>query len=308
MSCFGSFTTLTAPTKAGGEALMRIRSIKPEFWRSADTADLNFFTRLLFIGLWNYVDDNGVGEDNLNLIRSDLFPRDPIESVEELIQRGLTELSLRAQIVRYRDRKNGRRYLKVENWHHQKINRPTKSTKPLPSSENVEITNDSVIDHGGLTEDSLQDLGNEGSRDQGSEVPPTPAGIEPPLPSWTGRKTGAEKARNRFASIPTAPSALAREITNAYADAIGTPLDHQSFQDITAVVDDCLQAGQQPTVIAAGMKLWGDSDSWAPSQIRRFITKAAAQSASPTTGEDKVSGWHATAFINPDDQQRAINS
>lgn len=285
---------------------MRIRSIKPEFWRSADTADLNIFTRLLFVGLWNYVDDNGVGEDNLNLIRSDLFPRDPIESVESLIQCGLSELSLKAQIVRYRDVKNGRRYFKVENWHHQKINRPTKSLKPLPTSADVEIIADSVNDHGGLTEDSLQDLGNKGSRDQGSEGPPYPRDIEPPLPARPGRKTGAEKARDRFAAIPSQSSALAIEITQQYADIININLDVKTRLEIQGIVDSCLQAGQQPAHIAAGMKAWGDSDSWSPTQIPKFITKAAAQSAAQTTGEDKADGWLATAYTNPE-TQKAIN-
>ena len=40
---------------------MRIRTIKPEFWRSDDITALGWATRLLFIGLWSYVDDNGVG-------------------------------------------------------------------------------------------------------------------------------------------------------------------------------------------------------------------------------------------------------
>lgn len=151
---------------------MRIRSIKPEFWRSPDTAHLDMFTRLLFIGLWNYVDDNGVGDDDVDLIRSDLFPRDT--NVEELslrIHGGLTELSVRAQVTRYRHRETGRRYLHVTNWHHQKINRPSRSNKPLPTSENVEFTEGSLSTHGGLTEGSLQDLGNKGAREQGNEGP-----------------------------------------------------------------------------------------------------------------------------------------
>lgn len=42
---------------------MRIRNIKPEFWRSQDITALDKSARLTFIGLWNYVDDNGVGLD-----------------------------------------------------------------------------------------------------------------------------------------------------------------------------------------------------------------------------------------------------
>ena len=44
---------------------MRIRSIKPEFWTSDDVAQHDWNTRLLFIGLWSYVDDNGVTRPGL---------------------------------------------------------------------------------------------------------------------------------------------------------------------------------------------------------------------------------------------------
>lgn len=288
---------------------MRIRSTKPEFWRSADTAELDYFTRLLFIGLWNYVDDNGVGEDNLNLIRSDLFPREPIDAIEKLITGGLTELSLKAQIVRYMDRRNGRRYFKVVNWHHQKINRPTASKKPLPTSDDVILITDSVSDHGGLTEDSLQDQGNEGTWDRVNEGTPYPQPLEPDTSeTWTPKRMGADKARAQFANLPSAPSQLAREITQQFSEAINTPLEAKNFRDIATEIDKCLQAGQAPHVIAFGLRKWGDSDSFAPSQIPRFVTKAAAQAAANTTGEDKVNGWHATGHINPDDYQRAINS
>ena len=55
---------------------MRIRSIKPEFWRSDDIDCLDWPTRLLFIGLWSYVDDNGVGRDRESDIAADLFSGD----------------------------------------------------------------------------------------------------------------------------------------------------------------------------------------------------------------------------------------
>ena len=58
---------------------MRIRSIKPEFWRSRDIANLNWDARLVFIGLWSYVDDNGVGKDIDYDIIGDLFAADLIK-------------------------------------------------------------------------------------------------------------------------------------------------------------------------------------------------------------------------------------
>ena len=53
---------------------MRIRSIRPEFWTSEDITSLSWEQRLIYIGLWSYVDDNGVGRDNPKLIAADLFP------------------------------------------------------------------------------------------------------------------------------------------------------------------------------------------------------------------------------------------
>ena len=58
---------------------MRIRTIKPEFWTSDDVAALDLDTRLLFIGLWSYVDDHGRGRDEEHLIIAALFPRDMYE-------------------------------------------------------------------------------------------------------------------------------------------------------------------------------------------------------------------------------------
>lgn len=120
---------------------MRIRSIKPEFWRSQDVSRLDIETRLLFIGLWSYVDDNGVGVDRDAIIAADLFAddmaRDPRETLAR-IQRGLATLSEAGMITRYTV--ENRDYLHVSNWEkHQRIDRPNKPRLPLPTSENAEI-------------------------------------------------------------------------------------------------------------------------------------------------------------------------
>ena len=82
---------------------MRIRSIKPEFWRSDDIAQLDISARLTFIGLWSYVDDNGVGSDLLSLV-ADLYAADLARNPQETLDRvscNLHELSDGGQIVRY---------------------------------------------------------------------------------------------------------------------------------------------------------------------------------------------------------------
>ena len=56
--------------------MARIRTIKPEFWASEQVMDCKPVTRLLFIGLWNFVDDFGrapqrLGEQGLGSILPD---------------------------------------------------------------------------------------------------------------------------------------------------------------------------------------------------------------------------------------------
>ena len=113
---------------------MRIRSIKPEFWRSDDIDALSIPDRLLFIGLWSYVDDNGVGLFSLKDIAADLFAGDMARDSQETLRRvseGLRTLSRHGLIEVYRvDDKD---YLHVTRWsRHQKITHPAKARYPLP--------------------------------------------------------------------------------------------------------------------------------------------------------------------------------
>jgi hypothetical protein len=264
---------------------MRIRSIKPQFWRSADTAELDMFTRLLFIGLWNYVDDNGVGDDDVNLIRSDLFPRDQnIEELSRKIHGGLTELSVRAQITRFTDLKTGRKYFSVTNWHHQKINRPTASNKPLPTSENVVLTESSVNPHGGLTEDSLLDLGIKGSRDQGIKgTPHAPARENSrPEPSTNGQGKALAEFRE---TNKTARSPAAYRIAEAFSASLSVPIEAGLLARIGVHIDNSLKANIPAPVIAEGLKDWTESDSWSDTQIPAFIHKAGNRRGISTTGK-----------------------
>lgn len=119
---------------------MRIRSIKPEFWRSPDISCLSIEDRLLFVGLWSYVDDNGVGEDRESMIAADLFAddlsRDPRETFAR-VSRGLSNLFSAGRIVRYEV--DGRRFLAVDNWtKHQRIDKPAKPRFPAPNGDSRE--------------------------------------------------------------------------------------------------------------------------------------------------------------------------
>lgn len=54
----------------------RIRSIKPEFWRSPSTAKASPRARLLYIAMWGWADDYGVGEWTPRELLGYAFPND----------------------------------------------------------------------------------------------------------------------------------------------------------------------------------------------------------------------------------------
>ncbi|GAB3192053.1 hypothetical protein [Nesterenkonia suensis] len=116
---------------------MRIRSIKPEFWRSPDIRQLDWDDRLLFIGLWSYVDDNGVGRDDVPSIIGDLFAGDMFENPRETVarvSRGLQNLSEAGRIARYPTEKGDCLY--IVNWNkHQRIDKPNKARLDAPPPE-----------------------------------------------------------------------------------------------------------------------------------------------------------------------------
>lgn len=53
---------------------MRIRTVKPEFWKNEIMSSMPEFTRLLALALLNYADDEGYFNANPVLIRGELFP------------------------------------------------------------------------------------------------------------------------------------------------------------------------------------------------------------------------------------------
>ena len=113
---------------------MRIRSIKPEFWSSPDIAALSDSDRLLFIGLWSYVDDHGRGRDDIALIVAALYPHDmvanPLDTVAK-VRDGLARLSEADLILRYTVA--SRTYFLVTGWSkHQRVDKPRRHASPHP--------------------------------------------------------------------------------------------------------------------------------------------------------------------------------
>lgn len=112
-----------------GFNMARIRTIKPEFWTSEQVADCSPNTRLLFIGMWSFCDDNGIHPASLKRIKMEVFPSDSISESE--LKTAIQELISSRLLSEYDVA--GKRYWHVTGWHnHQRIDRPTYKF-PMPS-------------------------------------------------------------------------------------------------------------------------------------------------------------------------------
>lgn len=109
--------------------MARIRSIKPEAFRSRTIKKLSFPARWTFQGLVIHADDKGRLKDDIDLIRADVYPLEldevSIKDVESHIQEMVdVEMLCRYQV-------NGTWYLHFINFgSHQKINRPSQFALP----------------------------------------------------------------------------------------------------------------------------------------------------------------------------------
>lgn len=160
---------------------MRIRSIKPEFWRSTDISNLSIEDRLLFIGLWSYVDDNGVGRFDTAIIAADLFAhdlaRDPIETLSR-VSTGCNRLAGQGLLTLYRSENQD--FVFITNWEaHQRVNNPNKPRFPRPDAENATLLRPDVDPKENLPP-GTGEQGNRGTGEQGYIcASPTGERVEP---------------------------------------------------------------------------------------------------------------------------------
>lgn len=231
--------------------MARIRTIKPGFFRSHDVTPLSYRARLTWIGLWTYVDDEGRGKDDPRIIKGDLWILEDDVTWQD-VERDLTELSVRAHVVRYED--SGRRYLAIPAWlDHQVISRPTPSKFPAPNPMNIRdaqpLTDDSVSTRGANTAGT-------GNREQGSgtgnrELELSLTATEPPTddlfdaaydhwPKKVERKVALEKfkaaarkigADTLAAHIIRFGDAYAATTERQFTPALGVWIGHERWTD-----------------------------------------------------------------------------
>ena len=174
---------------------MRIRTIKPEFFKDDELAGESPFTRLFFIGLWCCADANGIVEHRPSKLAIEILPYDmmgngrgstgEVPRVDQIISR----LALGAWLVLYTNK--GKEFIEITNWHkHQRINGKEAQGGgrfPLSSDENSTI---------------IRAFGDEKQQGSTGEVP-----VKHPESQEGNREQGTgNKERNREGNITIMPS------------------------------------------------------------------------------------------------------
>ena len=192
---------------------MRIRSILPNFYRSEDIGKMCWDTRLIFIGLWSYVDDNGVGRDVERLILADLFPYDEARETLARVSRGLQTLCDGGQIVRYSI--DGKPLLFIVKWDsYQRVDRPTKPRYERPTCEDAVIREPIATSSRDMYATLATGEGEKGRRGEGEKGLDTPPAAPRPISEpdgfeefWACYPKRSDKGHARTAYLKAAKAA-----------------------------------------------------------------------------------------------------
>ena len=162
--------------------MARSRNIKPGFFQNEDLQELDFATRLFFIGLWTEADKEGRLEDRPKKLKNALFPADDVE-VEQMLD-GLAAYGF---ISRYE--RAGKKIIQIVKWakHQNPHRREAPSTLPAETDEVAE---------------------EEQQAESGPQKADTEASFETFWKLYP-RKTAKDNARKAFAKINPSAELLA---------------------------------------------------------------------------------------------------
>ncbi|WNM74632.1 RepA-like replication initiator [Mycobacterium Phage Radiance] len=299
---------------------MRIRSIKPEFWRSDDITKLPISTRLTFIGLWSYVDDNGVGADKLVSIVADLyadeFAREPLETLKRVTE-DLERLASGGQVTRYKAVHNGslKDLLYITKWkQHQRVNHPSLGHKyPLPPADMVNTAVSLLSSSGDPHESLTHEQGNrgtgegeQGSRGAGDEEVPLPP--EPPPGPYDSPPVviDTEPVSIELVNKPSKPQPSSASKTVVRQELGSNTYPRATVDRLAVQVEKLTREGQPDALIREALREWErrpncNLPEYLPTVLGDVIK--SSRSSNLTAGEAKVLGW---AGLGNPDQRKAI--
>ena len=166
---------------------MRIRATKPDFWRSERIASVSWDARLVLKGLESYVDDNGVGKDDLALIVGDLFSRDLVREPSRTLARvseAISELHEAGLLWRYED--DGTALLFIAFWESvQRVDKPQPGRFRRPDGTKdykdslIREPDKNIRESSRALAPGTGEQGNRGTEEQRNRGVPTTSDIEP---------------------------------------------------------------------------------------------------------------------------------
>lgn len=108
--------------------MARIRTIKPDAFKSDSLSQVPRGVRWTFAGLWTYADDYGRARDDVRLVKAELYALDD-EVPLALVADDLRQLAEIGCICRYEV--DGKAYFHLPRWkNHQRVSHPTDSKFP----------------------------------------------------------------------------------------------------------------------------------------------------------------------------------
>jgi hypothetical protein len=107
--------------------MSRNRMIKPSFWTSEQIVECSISARLMFLGLLNFCDDNGIHALSYKATKMEIFPGDDFttDQIKSMYQELIDNELVHVYTV------ENKQYFIVTGWHHQKIDKPS-YLHPLP--------------------------------------------------------------------------------------------------------------------------------------------------------------------------------
>jgi len=267
---------------------MRIRGTKPEFWRSKHIAAVSWDARLVLKGLESYVDDNGVGPDDVELITSDLFSRDLAREGSRILARvseAISELHRAGLVWRYSA--EGEELLYISCWEQaQRVDKPQAGRFPRP--DGTMNYKDSVIREyvASPREDSrtfAPGTGEQGNRGTGEQLVPdasvtvTSARDTRERGDAPGYPADPEDDNHPPALVDTDSKPTASGIVREWERASGVTQNDATRAGMRLAVAQCLRAGHPADVIARGIADWASSPIVATTQIPAFVDRAAVR-------------------------------
>ena len=169
---------------------MRNRILKKEFWCDEKVIELTPVERLLFLGMTNFSDDEGIQVYSSKGLKAKVFPADSISV--SVIENGLTKMEELGLI----EFGNGRTLIRIKNWKlHQKINRPYPSKFDFIDENN----DDSMNVHGMVYEHSRPNNKNNNKNKKKNNNKDNPDFLV--WYEFYPRKIGKPKALLKFESI-----------------------------------------------------------------------------------------------------------